>query len=63
MNTVFIKASSIRKGDVLKNGFIASEDARVVSRGRVHVAGTMRNVRGIQHINIDAVKVFEKVVF
>lgn len=61
--TVFIKASSIRKDDVLTNGFIASEDARYVDSGKVLLAGTSDNIRGIQHLRVDACKVVEKVVF
>jgi hypothetical protein len=61
--TVFIKASSIRKDDVLTNGFIASEDARYVDDGKVLLTGTSDNIRGIQHRRVEATKVVEKVVF
>lgn len=61
--TVFIKASSIRKDDVLTNGFIASDDARPVEGGKVLLTGTTDNIRGIQSRRVDAHKVVEKVVF
>ena len=61
--TVFIKASSIRKDDVLTNGFIASEDARPIEAGKVLLTGTSDNIRGLQHRRVNATTVVEKVVF
>lgn len=47
--TEVVKASELKKGDVLTNGFVVAEDARPINNMVVIVAGTRPRARGITH--------------
>lgn len=47
--TEVVKASELKKDDVLTNGFIVAQDARFINKNEVIVAGTLPRVRGLTY--------------
>lgn len=58
--TEVVKASELKKGDVLTNGFIVAEDARPINKMVVVVAGTRPRVRGITYPHLMKSETFRR---